>query len=896
MDQFTTPMMRQYLEIKKQYPDCLLFYRMGDFYELFLEDAHIGSKILDITLTGKSNGKSERIPMAGVPFHAVDNYINKLVKAGYKVAICEQLSPPDKKKLVERAVVRIVTPGTVLDEKALQKKDNNYIITLAKNEKAIAISSADISTGHFQTYEVFSENPAQIIQDELAKIQPSECILSAELYDDLDLLKILQTQQSMNIYCYHEWKILAENAESILKQHFQISSLDAFGIADKTLSLQSAAALLGYLKETQKGAVKHIKKIMPLSNNSNMQLDRATIINLELFSTIREHDTRGSLLAIIDETETAMGGRLLKDWLRKPLIDKKSIEERHNSVEEILQKVELRYQLADQLKHLPDIERMLSRLSVGIGNARDLINLKESLQTIENIKNNLNELESILMKQCHLMIPDNLTKVTKIIQETIKQEPGIDIRNGNLIREGVNPELDSLRKKINHSKEWITELEKTEREKTGINSLKVRYNKVFGFYIEVSKSNASAVPKEYMRKQTLVNGERFITAELKKHEEIILNAEERIFDLEYELFQDVLQKVLEFISDIQKASHAIAILDCIVNFAKISEKNNYHRADIVEDNTLTVIQGRHPVVETLLEKGNLFVPNDLKLDDKHQLLIITGPNMAGKSVLIRQAAIIVLLNQIGCFIPAKEAKLSIVDKIFVRSGASDVITSGLSTFMVEMVETAQILHNATKKSLIIMDEIGRGTSTYDGISIAWAVAEYLVKDINKAPKTLFATHYHELQNLEKEYPNQINNFQMSVIEENGEPVFLHSLAPGGASSSFGVAVAKLAGIPKEVVKRANEILSLLENREMYNTSNQWISKYTQPQTNAEKEIIYLDNNKEYKSNILEHLITKEIENLDIHQMTPLEALNTLSNLKEKLKLIDSSKQHFLEVD
>ncbi len=876
MEEFTTPMMKQYYAIKKQYADCLLFYRMGDFYELFLEDAHIGAKVLDITLTGKSNGKNSRIPMAGVPYHAVDNYLNKLVKAGYKVAICEQISLPNKYGLVDRAVVRIVTPGTILDEKSLNKKDNNYIISLLVDGNSLAISAADISTGYFQTMELHTETPEQHILDELSRLHPAECILPPDLYNNPKILQIVKTYNDLNIFCYQEWDEYAEKANSFLKDHFNVSSLAGFGIDDKPLSQQTAAALLSYLRHTQQGTVSHIQNIISVTPQDFMQLDRATIINLELFSTIREHDTRGSLLSVIDETQTAMGGRLLKEWVRKPLINKEQITERHDAVEELLLGKSQRIILQEKLRGVADIERMLSRLAVGIGNARDLINLKNSLATIVQIKLITGGLQTSLLQQLTEEIVPQIETIIETITSTLKDEPGIDLRNGNLIRDGVNNELDSLRKTVLHSKEWIIALENTERKNTGISSLKVRYNKVFGFYIEVSKANVHLIPATYIRKQTLVNGERYITPELKEQEEIILNAEERIFDLEYELFQQLLKKILHFTPDIQSAAKSIAALDCLLSFAFISEKNQYVRPLFSQTQNLVIKQGRHPVVEKLLPAEKQFVPNDVTLDETQSLLIITGPNMAGKSVLIRQTAVIMLLHQIGCFVPATQAILPVTDRIFVRSGASDVITSGLSTFMVEMVETAHILHHATEKSLIIMDEIGRGTSTYDGISIAWAVAEYLARDETHSPKTLFATHYHELKSLEDEHQGMIKNYHMAVIEDNGQPIFLHTLVPGGASSSFGVAVAKLAGIPGDVLSQANDMLAHLEQRSL-NQSDSFISP-TQP------------------TNIIEHFVAKELEEIDIHQMTPLEALNKLADLKAKLKLLHTQPEIFKEVD
>jgi DNA mismatch repair protein MutS len=910
---FTTPMMKQYFAIKKQYPDCLLFYRMGDFYELFMEDAHIGARVLNITLTGKSNGKNGRIPMAGVPYHAVDSYLSKFVKAGYKVAICEQLSPPNKKGLVERDVVRIVTPGTVMNENHLSKKTNNYIISLLIKDNLLALTVADISTGYFATTQITTDTIEQTLRDELAQIQPAECILPESLYNDPVLLKWLKTEKTLNVFPFQGWNTFANNAKDILKKHFGVSSLAGFGVENQSLALQTAASLLGYLQETQKGSVGHIKKLQSMSRDKQLLLDKSTILNLELFSTIREHDTRGTLLSILDQTVTPMGGRMLKFWIQKPLLDNKAIAERHEAVEIFIKKREKREALRNTLQEIYDIERLLSRLAVGLGNARDLINLKQTVQKVVTVKKLLSSIESGLIKRItkniktssvisskardlkqelneisHSIRNDkSINSLISSIDKYIVSEPPLSIREGRMIQKGIDGELDRLRKIVTGSRDWILDLEQKEREKTGISSLKIRFNQVFGFYIEISKTNLSNVPDHYIRKQTLVNGERFITPELKKQEEIILTAEEKINEIEYQLFQKILQKVLDQTDVLQAASESIATLDCLLNFAFVAEKNNYVRAKLLYSGEIKISGGRHPVVEKLLEDTQ-FVPNDTFLDTvSQQLLLITGPNMAGKSVFIRQVALIVLMNQIGSFVPAEKAYLSVVDRIFVRSGASDVITSGLSTFMVEMVETAHILHHATKNSLIIMDEIGRGTSTYDGISIAWAVAEYLVTT-NKS-KTLFATHYHELQILEEQYPKQIKNFHLSVTEDKGEPIFLHTILPGGASHSFGVAVAKLAGIPEPVIKRANELLNNLEKRHSLVVSNEMRDLVLENKEISHPQGVRNDN-------VIDHLIHKELENLDLANMTPLDALNKLSELKDKLKLFTMQNKELLHAD
>ncbi|MBI1863199.1 DNA mismatch repair protein MutS, partial [Candidatus Microgenomates bacterium] len=815
MHEFSTPMMRQYHEIKKKYPGCLLFYRMGDFYELFLEDAHIGARVLNITLTGKAGGKDGRIPMAGIPYHAMDSYLAKLVKAGYKVAICEQLSPPNKKGLVERDVIRIVTPGTLLDENALEKKTNNYIVSILIKGSQASLAVADLSTGYFAVSEKQGDHQ-QWLLDELARIGASECILPDVLYNNHEFLKLLKSQQDMNIYSLPRWNEYTEAPDRLLREHFGVKTLAAFGIEHKPLSLQTTAALLGYLQETQKTTVNHIKTIVAYETDAAMVLDKSTTLNLELFSTIREHNTQGSLLSVLDETVTSMGGRLLKMWLKKPLVDDKQIATRHEGVAVFLKEHKKRKEVRASLEEVADIERILSRLSVNIGNARDLVNMQLSLSKILKIKEYIYHEEGLASELCKMVaehIPSALQQAIQLVTHYLVPEPPIDPKNGGLIVKGVNKELDKLRDIIGSSKQWMESLEITEREATGINTLKIRYNRVFGFYIEISKSNLHLVPQTYTRKQTLVNGERFVTEDLKKHEEIILTAQEKANEIEYELFVKVLTEVLEFTSEIQQAAQAIATLDCIATFAHVSQKYGYVRPVLLNNGEIHITQGRHAVVERLLDNESQFVPNDVSLDTAGEhLLLITGPNMAGKSVFIRQVALIVLMNQIGCFVPVKKAQLSIVDRIFVRSGASDMITSGLSTFMVEMVETAHILNNATEKSLIVMDEIGRGTSTYDGISIAWAVAQYLVTHFSPSPKTLFATHYHELQLLEKEYPNAIKNFHMAVGGDKSTPVFLHTLLAGGASHSFGIVVAQLAGLPSEVIDSAKSMLQSLEKR------------------------------------------------------------------------------------
>lgn len=857
--QFTTPMMKQYEVIKKDYKDCLLFYRMGDFYELFLEDAHIGSKVLDITLTSRAKGKDGRIPMAGVPFHAVDPYLNKLVKAGYKVAICEQISEPNKKGIIEREVVRVVTPGTILDEKALNRNENNFITSLVIEKDSIAIAACDISTGYFVVLERDGKYLEQTIKDEFSTLQPAECILQEKDYLNTTLLKILKHERSLNITHFKEWDIYTDQAEKMLVNHFHVSSLLSFGIQKHAKTIIAAAALLGYLMETQKDQVHHITSIQTVEKDDHLILDKSTVQNLELFSTLREQDTKATLLGVMDKTNTAMGARLLRFWMKKPLVSKESIIKRYDTVDYLLSQKEFTKHIENLLHDITDIERLLSRLSLGLGNARDLVNIAHSLQRFHDIKTHIESQcdDELLLEQAK-NIDHSLINLVQLVFQTLVNEPPITVKEGGMIRPGVNQKLDELRRHIGGGKEWIAKLEITERERTAISSLKVRYNKVFGFYIEISKANMHLVPDNYIRKQTLVNGERFITPELKEYEELILSAQEKIFTLEYQLFSSLLSTVLKKTAIIQKASTAIATIDCLVSFATIAKTYRYTRPTIQEHGAITIKEGRHPVVERLLSDTQ-FVPNSVLLDPKcQQLLIITGPNMAGKSVFIRQVALLVLMAQMGSFIPAQESTISITDRLFVRSGASDVITQGLSTFMVEMLETAYILHHATKQSLIVMDEIGRGTSTYDGISIAWAIAEYIITHSQTRSKTLFATHYHELQKLEKTYPNKIKNYHMSVIQEEKKPVFLHTLQPGGASASFGIAVAQLAGLPSEVIVKAEQLLTSLEKK---HTSSQKVpTRSTKP-----------------------HSIEAELKSIDLNNTTPMKALQILEELQKKLQ-------------
>lgn len=809
--QFNTPMMQQYLALKKQHQDCLLFFRLGDFYELFLDDAKIGSKVLGITLTARSRGQDGRIPMAGVPYHAVDSYLSKLVKAGYKVAICEQVSDPDGKNLVERQVVRIVTPSTLLDQQNLDQKHHNYLLTLFFNYKKLGIALADLSTGEFLTDEIPLKNLETQLRQLLSQYAISEVVLSSEFYNDPQLLHILRKYTDINIFCFHQFSNNLGIAKTTLKQQFKIKSLQSYQLQNKDLAIQAAALILEYLNSTQKHHLPHFKEIKQITEQNHFELDPSTIENLELFTTIRGHEKKGSLIHLLDHTHTPMGARLLRTWLLRPLCQINDIQDRLNSMEELFNNEELNSLLEEKLTGITDIERTLSRIAVGVANPRDLLTLKESLKTSLELQTILNNVKSPLLKNLLPLLSPKLKKIINLIESQINNDPPFDPRSGGLINKGVSNKLDELLTVLEDNQNWLENFEKQQRKKTGISSLKVKFNKVFGFYIEISKANLNKTPQHYQRKQTLVNAERFITPDLKKHEELYLSAEEASQKIEYQIFLKIVEKILKYTQEIKQAATAVAQIDCLNNFAYIAAKYDLHQPQIHSGNELIINQGRHLVVEQLLKEQS-FVPNNCQLGGKNsaQLMLLTGPNMAGKSVYLRQIAVITLLAHLGCFVPANQAKIPLVDKIFVRSGAADAITAGLSTFMVEMVETAYILANASSKSLIIMDEIGRGTSTYDGISIASAIASYLVTKKGKRAKTLFATHYHELQELEKKYPNKIENFHMAVAKDGQNSVFLYQLKTGGASHSFGIEVAKLAGLPEKVTSDAIKTLKKLE--------------------------------------------------------------------------------------
>jgi DNA mismatch repair protein MutS len=856
---FSTPMMQQYIAIKQQYSDCLLFYRLGDFYELFLDDALLGAKLLGITLTKRPRGKDGEIPMAGVPYHSAESYIAKLIKHGHKVAICEQISEPDSKGIVERAVIRVITPGTVLDEKALVANKHNFIVSLSLDKHELGLVFVELSTGDIfgVSQKISSENLNIVLQKELSKFQPSECILSEVNYHQFDLLKVLNKQANLNIFPFQQWSDYADDADEVITQHFKVDNLRGFGLHGKIALKKALAAVLGYLTETQFNNLQHLKKFYLQKPDEFIALDAATISNLELFETIRENKKQGSLLNAIDLTVSPMGARLLRSWLVKPLKEKAKIEQRFETVDYFLQKRDLRFFVRKELEQVFDLERIIARLTIETPLPALVINLKQSLLNVLAIKATLvtETTSPILVKKLVSSIDGRLLSLVNLIDKYIMDDTRGFPGEGKVIKPGISQELDELRTLATGGKDWLTAYEQQLKEETKITTLKVRSNKVFGYYIEVSRSFVDKVPTNFERKQTLVNAERFITSELKVYEEKVLTAEEKIEVLEKNIFNDFIQELLGFTQEVQTAAQAVAKLDCLTSFAQLAEAKNYVRPQLTTNGKTAIIQGRHPVVEQSLVKKQ-FVPNDTFLGDEgRKMLLVTGPNMAGKSVYMRQVALIVLLAHLGSFVPAEKASISLIDSLFVRSGAADVITEGLSTFMVEMVEVSYILRHATAQSLIIMDEVGRGTSTYDGISLAWSIAEALSKS-NDSPKTLFATHYHELQQLEKKYPAKITNIQMLIDDSADQPEFLHTVADGAAPYSFGVAVARLAGVPEKVCQRAEEILHSFE--------------VNGNQVQTDLKIVKPFVNHELKK------LKKELKKLYLDKLTPIEALQNLA--------------------
>uniref|UniRef100_UPI003C6FFD22 DNA mismatch repair protein MutS n=1 Tax=[Ruminococcus] torques TaxID=33039 RepID=UPI003C6FFD22 len=805
-----TPMMKQYMETKSQYQDCILFYRLGDFYEMFFEDALTASRELEITLTGKNCGQEEKAPMCGVPYHAVEGYLNRLVAKGYKVAICEQVEDPKTTKgIVKREVVRIVTPGTNLDTQALDETKNNYIMCIVYIADRYGVSVADISTGDYFVTEI--PDSAKLL-DEIYRFSPSEIICNEAFYMsgvDMDGMK---DRLGITIYSLESWYFDDEVCRKKLLEHFEVSSFAGLGLADYDCGIISAGALLQYLLETQKNSLSNLTHITPYAAGKFMMIDSSTRRNLELCETLREKQKRGSLLWVLDKTKTAMGARTLRKYVEQPLIDKTEIIRRLDAVQELKEQAISREEIREYLSPVYDLERLITKIAYGSANPRDLTAFRSSLEMLPALLYILQEMKAELLKDLAVDL-DPLEDLCILVKKAIREDPPIAMKEGNIINDGYNEEVDKLRRAKSDGKDWLAKLENDEREKTGIKNLKIKYNKVFGYYLEVTNSYKEMVPEYYTRKQTLANAERYITPELKELEDMILGAEDKLYALEYELYSEVRDLIASQIERIQKTAKAVAALDAFASLALVTERNNYVRPKINEKGVIDIKEGRHPVVERMIP-NEMFISNDTYLDDKkHRISIITGPNMAGKSTYMRQTALIALMAQIGSFVPAKSANIGLSDRIFTRVGASDDLASGQSTFMVEMTEVANILRNATSKSLLILDEIGRGTSTFDGLSIAWAVIEYISDSRLLGAKTLFATHYHELTELEGKIDN-VNNYCIAVKEKGDDIVFLRKIVKGGADKSYGIQVAKLAGVPELVIGRAKEIVEELSDEDI----------------------------------------------------------------------------------
>lgn len=868
-----TPMMQQYCEIKENYKDCILFYRLGDFYEMFFEDAKIVSKELEITLTGKSCGLEERAPMAGVPHHSADGYINKLIKRGYKVAICEQVEDPKEAKgIVKREVVRVVTPGTNFSPQSLEETKNNYLMSIVHTTNAYGISIVDISTGDFYLTELDS---ASKLMDEINKFTPTEIVCNNTFAVSGFPIDELTNRMQISL-SYMESRFFDEdNCDRAMKEHFKVANLNGLGLEDFTIGVIAAGALLQYLFETQKTSLTHLTRITPYQSNKYMIIDSSTRRNLELVETMREKQKKGSLIWILDKTKTAMGARLLRSYVEQPLIDKGNINDRLDAIEELNNNLTLREELREYLNPIYDLERLIGRISYKSANPRDLIAFKNSLAMIPHIKYIISQLEASLWQQVSRNL-DTLGDIYDLIENGITDEPPILIREGGIIKGGFNEEVDRLRSAKTEGKNWLAQLEAKKRQETGIKNLKVKYNKVFGYFLEVTNSNKDLVPEHWTRKQTLANSERYTIPELKELEDTILNAEDKLYNMEYELFIDIREDIAREVARIQKTAKAIARTDVFTSLALVAERNNYVRPNINTNGYIDIKDGRHPVVENMIP-NDMFVANETFLDnDSNRISIITGPNMSGKSTYMRQVALIVLMAQVGSFIPASFADIGIVDRIFTRVGASDDLASGQSTFMVEMTEVANILNNATKNSLLILDEIGRGTSTFDGLSIAWAVIEYINNSKTLGAKTLFATHYHELTELEDKLES-VNNYCIAVKEQGDDIVFLRKIIRGGADRSYGIQVAKLSGVPNSVIMRAKEIAELLnENDVTQKVKDIDVKGSNSIDSSTQGQLTIFD----YHGN---DDIIDEIKEMNLNDITPLEALNKLSLLQKKAR-------------
>ncbi len=875
-----SPMMAQYMETKKQYSDCILFYRLGDFYEMFFDDALTASRELEITLTGKECGLEERAPMCGVPYHAVDSYLSRLVQKGYKVAIAEQMEDPKLAKgLVKREVIRVVTPGTITSAQALDETKNNYLMGIVYLADKMGVSVADITTGDFLVTEVSTD---RALFDEINKFSPAEVICNDAFSMSGISLEDLKDRYHFTVSALDSHFFQDDSCRKVLREHFKVGSLEGLGLGDYDCGVIAAGAVLQYLYETQKSTLDHLTTIVPYATGNYMVLDSSTRRNLELLETMREKQKRGSLLWVLDKTRTAMGARLLRTWIEQPLISREDILKRQNAIEELNLNYISREELGEYLNPVYDLERLIGRISYKTANPRDLLAFRNSIAMVPHIKRLLGEFTSDALKELEQEL-DPLEDLEDLITRAIVEEPPITVREGGMIRDGYNEEADRLRHAKTEGKTWLAELEARERESTGIKNLKVKYNKVFGYYFEVTNSFKDLVPEYFIRKQTLTNAERYTTDELKNLEDVILGAEDKLFSLEYDLFCGVRDAIAAEVVRIQKTARAVAAVDVFVSLSVVATRSNYVKPQINEKGMIQIKGGRHPVVEKMM-RDDMFVANDTILDNsRNRISIITGPNMAGKSTYMRQTALIVLMAQIGSFVPADQANIGICDRIFTRVGASDDLASGQSTFMVEMTEVANILRNATRNSLLILDEIGRGTSTFDGLSIAWAVVEHISNTRLLGAKTLFATHYHELTELEG-LMSGVTNYCIAVKEQGDDIVFLRKIVKGGADKSYGIQVAKLAGVPDSVISRAKELVEQLVDSDLTARTRE-IAEGNAPA--GHKPVPKPDDVEMSQLTLFDTVreddIIEELKNLELGNMTPIDALNTLYRMQTKLK-------------
>jgi len=876
-----SPMMQQYFDIKEKHQDCILFFRLGDFYEMFFEDAKLASRELEITLTGRDCGLTEKAPMCGVPFHAADNYVSRLIEKGYKVAICEQVEVPSKGKgIVKREVVRIVTPGTILVGSTVSEGKNNYICAIVSKENTYGLSVGDVSTGEWLVTSISGVNATRKLLDELAKFSPVECLLDKVTYDNDEINSFIKNRFVCLLEQIPDYCLDADLSHNLLTKHFSVTSLEGIGLTADSSEALAAACLLYYLKETQKNSLSHMHTLSLYNIDAFMLLDISTRRNLELTETIREKHRKGSLLWVLDYTQTAMGSRYIRKCIEQPLIHADKINQRLDATEELKNDGLLRADLFEALSKIYDIERLMSKVAYGTCNAKDLIALKQSLEVFPTIYHLLGNCDAIKLHKLYTTF-DCMSDVFSMIHASIFEEAPISLREGNLIKNGYNEEVDRLRQVKNEGTSWIMAIEAKEKEQTGIKNLKIKYNKIFGYFLEVTQSYNHLVPDYFIRKQTLSNCERYITEELKKVEEEVLGADEKLNVLEYQLFSEIRENVLGQIDRLLAVSHQIAQLDMLCSLADVADKYNYIKPIINKQKCIDIKLGRHPVVEKIVGEHN-FIANDVYLDSSgQQIMLLTGPNMAGKSTFMRQVALIVLMAQIGSFVPAKEATIGVVDRIFTRVGASDDLASGQSTFMVEMMEVSNILHNATKNSLLILDEIGRGTSTLDGLSLAWSIIEHIASHEKLGAKTLFATHYHELTDLEESLPS-LKNYCVSVKEMGEDIIFLHKIIPGSVDHSYGIQVAKLAGVPLIVLDRARAILSQLEKGQTHHPSTV-VDSIPLPITPRPKklpkaptgQLSFFENN--------HATIINELKALDVMDLTPMKALQILYDLQKKIK-------------